>query len=256
VTAVLAVAQNTFREAVRDRVLYLLVFFAVLVILGSEGLAVLAVGDSRKVALDLGLAAISFFGVLISVFLGLSQFAREIDRRTVYTVISKPISRSGFIAGKLAGLYATVVVLTLGMTVVFLAFVWLRHDVAEPRLLAAVVLFLVENLVLASLAVLFASFTTPILATLFTMTMYVIGHLSFGLKLLAGHERVAGSLFSRVMMGLYWVLPNLERFNVKGQVVHGDPLPEGLVLPILYGIVYAAAIFLVSTEIFRRRDFV
>lgn len=254
--AVFAIAANTVREAVRDRVLWLLLFFAVIVIIGSEGLAVLAVGDPVKVTLDLGLASISFFGVLIAVFLGLSMVAKEIQRRTVHTVVSKPISRASFVLGKYLGLYATVLLLTVAMTVVFSLFVHLRYDAFRIELVYAVVLFLAESLVLAAFAVLFSCFTTPILGTLFTVTIYVIGHLTFGLKILAGYDSMRDTLGQKLILAVYYLLPNLERFNIKAEVVHGDPLAEGLLLPVLYGVLYAAAVLLVATEVFRRRDFV
>ena len=255
-TVMLAIATNTFREAVRDKILYLILFFAALVIFGSELLSVLAVGAASKVALDLGLAAISFLGALASIFLGLAMVAREVERRTVFSVLAKPISRHQFIAGKFLGLYATVFVLTLLMSVLFLGFVGLRHGVYEPALLYAIVLFLIEDLVLASFALLFSSFTTPILGMLFSVTVYLVGHLSFGLKMLADYPSLVETWSARALLGLYYVLPNLERFNVKGAVVHGDPLPEGLLFPSLYGITYALAVFLLASEIFRRRDFV
>ena len=256
-TALAAIAANTFREAVRDRVLYLILFFAVLIILGSEALAVLAVGSPEKVVLDLGLAAISFFGVLISVFLALSLVAKEIDRRTVYTVVTKPISRGHFVSGKLAGMYAVVVLVTAAMTALFLGFVWLRYGIWNAGLLKAVSLFLVEDLVVSSFALLFSSFTTPILGTVFTITVYVVGHLLQGLKMLAAFPSLAGSTLEKVLTFLYdWVLPNLERFNVKGAAVYGDPLPLSLLLSsAAYGAAYAAAVLGLAVTIFSRRDF-
>ena len=255
-SAFLAIAHNTFREAVRDRVLYLLLFFAATVIVGSEALAVLAVGAAERVAVDLGLAAISWFGVLISAFLGLSLVAREIARRTVYTVVSKPISRTVFILGKMAGLYAVVVLLAVAVAVLFLAFVWLRHGVFQPGFLSAIALMLVEDLVVAALAILFSAFTTPILATLLTMTAYVIGHLSDGLAMLASFPSVAETVWRPVLLGLYYLLPNLERLNLRDEVVVGEALPHGLGAPTVYGVVYAAAVTLIAAEVFRRKDFV
>lgn len=255
-SALFAIAHNTFREAIRDRVLYLLLFFGLLVVVGSEALAVLAVGEPQKVVMDLGLASVHFFGVLVSVFLGLSLVAREIERRTVFTVVSKPIGRGSFLGGKLLGLYATVVLLTLAMTIVLFAFLWLRYGAAPPRLLLAIFLMLIEDLVLASFALLFASFTTPILGTLFTLTVFVVGHVSFGLKMLAEYPSLADTGARQLVLALYYVLPNLERFNVKGAVVHGVGLPEGVLGPALYGVVYAAGVFVIALETFRRRDFV
>jgi ABC-type transport system involved in multi-copper enzyme maturation permease subunit len=256
-SAFLAIAANTLREALRDRILYLVLFFAALVILGSEALAVLAVGAHEKVVLDLGLAAIAFFGALASVFLGLSQVAREIDRRTVYTIVSKPISRAAFVAGKMAGLYATVVLLVAAMGALFLAFVRLRLGAAGADLLKPIGLSLVEDLVLASFAVLFSSFTTPILGTLFTITVYVIGHLSYGLKMLAAFPALAGSFTAKALVALYYLLPNLERFNVRGAAVHDLPVgPVYVAAATAYGVAYALAVLALATAVFARRDLV
>jgi ABC-type transport system involved in multi-copper enzyme maturation permease subunit len=247
-----AIARNTFREAIRDRILYGLLAFAMLLIGCSVALADLSIGQQERLMKDIGLAAISAIGVLMAVFLGITLVSKEIERRTVYTILSKPVRRYQLILGKYLGLAATlalnVLVMGVGLSVLLAAYGWWQPNVA-----AALLLVLVELLVVTAVATLFSSFTTPTLAAIFTLGLFVIGHLSGTLRLIA--QRAPGELARLVAGVLYRVLPNLEAFNVKGRVAHGEPVALVEVgLAGLYGALYLAAVLALAAVVFERRE--
>lgn len=248
------IACNTFREAVRDRILYVLLFFATMAILFSRVLALLTVGDRIKIIKDVGLASISLFGVLMAILIGTSLVAKEIEKRTVYTLISKPLRRSEFLLGKFSGLVLTLFVMLLAMSVIFLVLVFLHTWRIDWKILVAVFFIFLELILITAVATLFSCFSTPILSSLFSLCFYLIGHLSWSLETLIKKVRPgAARVFLQV---LYVVLPDLENFNVKTEAVHGLPIPPQLFLySAAYGIVYSAFILGLAVFIFRRRDF-
>ncbi len=251
--AIVAIALNTFREAIRDRVLYLLLVFALILIGVSRVLSLLTVGDEAKIIRDVGLSAISLFGALTAVFVGVSLVFKEIERRTVYTLLANPVRRWQFIGGKFLGLLA-VLTMNVGLMSLGLAAILLLRAEAPWALVPAVLLIVVELAIVIAFALLFSSLTNPILAAVWTFAMYVTGHLSWSLLLLK--EKLPegpGRLFCDV---LYWILPNLSRMDIKAEVVHGTALPDGFVpLAMLYGIAYATAVLLLACLAFERKDF-
>jgi ABC-type transport system involved in multi-copper enzyme maturation permease subunit len=250
---VLAIALNTFREAIRDRILYLLLVFALLLIGASRALSLLTVGSEEKIVKDIGLSAISLFGVATAIFVGVGLVFKEIEKRTIYTLVSKPIHRSQFILGKYLGLVMVLAVNIVIMTAFFYALL-LAKGWADAAMARAVVLTFVELILVTAIAILFSSFSTPILSSLFTVTVFIIGHLTWGLQMLA--ERVEGGLSRGLCHALYWVLPNLERLNVRGMVVHGTPVPlEQIALAAAYGVSYTIIVLGLAMVVFRRRDF-
>jgi ABC-type transport system involved in multi-copper enzyme maturation permease subunit len=254
VSAIVAIALNTFREAIRDRILYLILAFALVLIAVSHFVSLLTVGSEVKIVKDLGLSAISFFGLLTAVFVGVSLVFKEIERRTIYTLLAQPVRRWQFVCGKYAGLS-----LVLGLSVVLtgvalLVAVALKGD-SPLALIPAIVLSFVELELIAAFAVLFSSFTNPILAAVGTVATYVVGQLSWSFDLL--EKRMAGAAGKALCRGLHAVLPNLDRLNVKASAVHGVPLPSGyLVAAIVYGLAYAAIVVILACVVFERREFV
>jgi ABC-type transport system involved in multi-copper enzyme maturation permease subunit len=250
-----AIAGITFKEAKRDRILYLLFFFAAVAIVASRVLAVLTVGDRAKIIKDVGLSSISIFGVLMAVLIGTSLVYKEIDKKTIFTLLSKPLHRAEFILGKFLGLVLTLFVMTAFMTVIFLAIVALNTSHVEGGMLVAVAYIFLELVLLTAVAILFSSFSTPILSSIFSLAFYLIGHLTWGLEPLIRKMRAgAGRTALRI---LYLVLPDLENFNFKTEVVHNLPIPSGIYLAsLLYGLCYTAFILALAVLVFRRRDFI
>jgi ABC-type transport system involved in multi-copper enzyme maturation permease subunit len=250
-----AIAGITFKEAKRDRILYLLFFFAALGIVAARALAILTVGDRVKIIKDVGLASISVFGVLMAILIGTGLVYKEIDKKTIYTLLSKPLHRGEFILGKFLGLVLTLFVMTLFMSLIFLAIVYAHTLRVEGALLVAVAYIFLELVLITAVAILFSSFSTPILSSLFALAFYLIGHLSWGLKLIL--SKMTPGTGRTLVRVLYTVLPDLENFNFKTEVVHGLPIPPGIYLSaFLYGVCYTAFILGLAVLIFRRREFI
>jgi len=248
-----AIALNTFREAIRDRVLYLLLFFAVVLILASRVVSMLTVGSEEKIIKDMGLAAIGLFGVLMAVLIGVSLVFKEIEKRTAQVLLARPIPRWHFLAGKFGGLAMVLALNCLLLTAALYAVLLARGD-PDPGLLPAIGLLYVEQLVVTAVALLFSSFSSPILSCVFTLSVYAVGHLSWSFLILK--ERLpagAGRLLCDV---LYYALPNLDRFDIKGRVVHHLPVPAPeLALAVVYGAGWTVVLLTLACGVFARRDF-
>jgi ABC-type transport system involved in multi-copper enzyme maturation permease subunit len=250
-----AIAGITFKEAKRDRVLYLLFFFAALGIVASRVLAVLTVGDRVKIIKDVGLGSISIFGILMAILIGTGLVYKEIDKKTIYTLLAKPLHRAEFILGKFLGLVLTLFVMTAAMTLIFLAIVYAHTLKIEGGLRVAVAYIFIELVLVTAVAVLFSSFSTPILSSLFALAFYLIGHLSWGLDLII--KKMEPGTGRALLRALFLVLPDLENFNFKTEVVHGLPIPPAIYLTsFLYGVCYTAFILGLAVLVFRRRDFI
>ncbi len=251
-TKISAIAWNTFREAIRDRILYGLLGFALLMIGSSLALASLSIGQQERVTKDLGLAAISAIGVLMSIFLGITLVSKEVERRTVYTLLSKPIRRSHLVLGKYLGLVATVSVKVLVMGA-GLGLITAIHGWWSDNLAAALYMILLELLVLTALATLFSTFTTPTLSAIFSLGLFVLGHLSGALRAITARvENIAVRAGGEL---LYRLLPNLEAFNVKGRVAHGEAVSLAeLGTATGYGLFYVVAVLALAAIVFERRD--
>ena len=249
-----AIAINTFREAVRDKVLYSLLFFAIALIGASVVMNRLAIGQQTKIIVDIGLASISLFGTLIAIFVGIGLVSKEIERRTIFTIVSKPVSRGGFIVGKYLGLLLTLAVEVAIMSACFLTMISIYADgLALPSIMAIGLIF-VELSVVTAVAILFSSFSTAFLSGLLTMGVWIIGHLTPDLR--AFGDKVGGGM-NMLTDFLYYALPNFRNFNIKEQVVYEIPVsPEFLGFALLYGVVYVTLVLAVATLIFERRDFV
>lgn len=251
---VIIIALNTFKEAIRDRILYTILAFALALIGGSVVLANLSVGGEEKIIKDLGLASLLIFGTLIAIFIGIGLVYKELDKRTIYTLIAKPIHRYEFILGKYLGLLITLFVNVSVMALGLFLLVSLLEGFFHVGLLYAVLLIFVELSVITAVAILFSSFTTPTLSAIFTLAVFVIGHLSRDLKEFAA--QFGGPTLKAVVFTLYYLLPNLSNFNIKDQAVHGVPVPLSFIgLSILYGTFYLSALLLLTMLIFQRRDF-
>lgn len=250
-----AIAFNTFKEAIRDRILYLLLFFAVLTISFSRVLALLTVGDRVKVIKDVGLASLSLFGALMAILIGTGLVYKEIDKKTIYTLLSKPIQRYQFLLGKFLGLTLTLFIMILLMTVIFLVLIFFHTLKLEWRLLSAIFLIFIELCLITSIAILFSSFTTPILSSIFSLSFYLIGHFLWGLETLI--QKIKPGVGKVMAQIVYLILPNLENFNIKSEVVHHLPLPfEIFFFSTLYGIFYTLFVLTIAFLVFKKRDFI
>jgi Cu-processing system permease protein len=264
VRAILLVAGAVFRESVRDRVPYSMVLFAVLLMAASYLISQMTAGQDLKIIKDLGLASIAIFGLLIAVFIGIGLVSKEVERKSVYALLSKPISRTQFVVGKFLGLILTLVVNISAMTVAFYAVlvymklvnpaVELTAPALDPGLLTAVGLILAELMVVTALALFFSTFASPLLATVLTLGLWVAGHFNADLRNFENVvDNAAVAWLARVA---YYVLPNLAPFDVKAEAVHGLPVTiRHVALTLTYAVIYTGVLLTAAVAIFRRRDF-
>lgn len=252
--SVTVIALNTFRENLRDKILYNLLFFALLLIGASVLLGELTIAEQKKVVTDTGLAAINLVGVLIAVFVGIGLVTKEIERRTVYTIMTRPISRVQFLLGKYCGLIVTLLVNMLIMLAVFLITLLMNQSPIHLSLLQAIELIFVELLLVTALALFFSTFSSSTLSAIMTLAFYVIGHLTTDLKGLA--EKTKSDALKWVMSGLYYLCPNLEMLNVKGQAAMGEVVSLSYqATASLYGLLYSALLVTAACVVFQKRDF-
>jgi len=247
-------ALNTFREAVRDRVLTAVLVFGGIFVLGAVVTAPLALGEHERVIRDLGLAAISFFSILMIVLLGTGMVYREIERRTIHTILTHPVTRPAFILGKFLGFYATVLLSVLILSAVYLAMVAAFAGGVQPDLLITIGLAATEAMIVTSVAILFSTVSSPLLSAVFTFCVYVAGHLAHDILELV---KVAKSAtLEPVVQFLYLLLPSLHYFDTRNNILSGVPVPTGqLVWCAEYAVLYSAAVLIVTMVAFSRRDF-
>jgi ABC-type transport system involved in multi-copper enzyme maturation permease subunit len=261
------IAVSVFKESVRDRVPYNLALFAILLIASSFLLGQLSAGQDVKIIKDLGLAAIAVFGLFIAIFIGIGLVSKEVERRSIYALLAKPISRPQFIVGKYAGLVLTLAVNVAVMTVALYATLAVLTYLQTPearaawdapgtdvRLLKAVGLIFVELMIVTAIALFFSTFSTPLLAAALTFGIFIVGHFNTDLK---NFDRIVESRPAVwLARGVYHAVPDFSAFDVKTEVVHGLPVAAGyLAATAAYGFAYIAGLLMVSVLVFARRDF-
>ncbi|HSW40514.1 MAG TPA: ABC transporter permease subunit [Acidobacteriota bacterium] len=258
-----AVAGNTFRETVRDKILYNLILFALIMILSSLALGQLTLGNEEKVILDLGLTAISIFGTLIAIFIGIGLVYKEIEKRTVYALLAKPVRRYELILGKYLGLIFTLLVnlsvMTAGLMLALLL-TGVQDIGVYLRIIPAVFMIFLSLGLVTALALLFSTFSTPALSALFAFFLWVIGH--FGADLRNFGDVVDSTPVQRICDILYYVIPNFMNFKVlDGRSILQAPGYHQAIDPVLilgstvYCVLYCAIVLSIAIAVFSRRDF-
>ena len=261
-----SVAHNTFIEAIRDRVLYSLILFAILMILSSFLFASISAQQYNKIVKDLGLTVISLIGIIISVFLGMGLVYKEIEKKTVYNIFSKPIQRYEFILGKFLGLAFTILINTVAMAVILFLIVLyteMRHEglirfyyggLYFTQFIKALYFVYLEFLIIIGFALLFSSFTSPVLTLLFTFFLFAIGRFSSDIRLFA--EQVKDPIVGFMTEVFYRVMPNLEKFDVRSQAVYGGNISWEIILyTTAYALIYTVVLLILSIIIFEKREF-
>lgn len=263
---ILAVASLAFRESARNRVLHALLL-ALVAACGISFLFAWASGGDgtvreTKIVGDLSLSALTLLGTVASIFLGTNLVYQEIERRTVFSVLARPISRGGFVIGKYLGLAGVIGVAMLLMSAVFLAAYLLAGGSLSLSILCALVMIYVELLVVIGVAIFFSVAAHPIEGAVFSFVVAVAGHQTASLKDLgatvlqrAGEDPgFLAVATDKLLFGLYVILPNLERFNLRGAAVYGFELPwVQAAWAVVYAAVYVAILLSLSTLVFRRK---
>jgi ABC-type transport system involved in multi-copper enzyme maturation permease subunit len=252
---VVHIAANTFREAVRDRVLYNLIAFALLLSGAAILVGQISIDIERLVVVNLGLTAVSLFGVVIAIFIGIGLVSKEIEKRTLYTVLSRPVRRWEFIVGKFFGLAGTLFVNTFFMAIgVFAALLYVSHKFqsSDAWILAALFFIVLQFLILCSLTLLFSSFSSPLLSAVFAFSLFVIGSFAEDLR---GFARMSHGLTQWLAMAAAYLVPNFSALNVIGQAAHEQPISGHLIAyNTAYALAYSAMAISGAVLIFERRN--
>jgi Cu-processing system permease protein len=250
------VALNTFREAVRDRVLYNLVFFALLMMVAAIVVGQISIAIDQTVIVSLGLSAISVIGLLISIFIGVALVSKEMDKRTLYALLAKPVRRWEFLLGKFGGLVLTLAVNTAAMALgLLLVMIYVKHSLerSDAVVFVAVYFIWLKLALIVALALLFSCFTTPLLAILFTVGLYIVGLYVQELRDLP--IEVMSPAMAAFTKWLSYLLPNFENFNVMAMAAHGRAVPGSLILQnTLYAVVYCTIVLTAASVVFSRRN--
>ncbi len=247
------IALNTFRETIRNKILYNILLFAGIIIVLSTSFGEWSVFARVQVMQDFGLATMSVSGLLLAVFIGVAMLGKEVTSKTVYMMAAKPVMRGSIIIGKYAGLCITLCLNFLLMSLFFFGALLFIGSTVNLKLVAAVLLTMVEMGVIVSVALLFSTITNPTLSAIFTIGFYIAGHFNdlVGIETLEGSKR----LLKPVLQVLYYLLPNLEHFNIRTPVVYDLPLTGDYILfAVLYGLLYITLFMSISCALFARKD--
>lgn len=250
-----AITLNTFREAVRDRVLYNLILFVLLLVASAPLFGQISIGLERLILVNVGLSSISLFGVVIAILVGIGLVSKEIEKKTLYTILSRPVRRWEFIVGKYFGLLLTLVVNTAFMTIGFYVALLVAarglHK-NDAGLLVAVYFIVLQFMMMVALTLLFSSFSSPIFSAIFAFALFVIGTFGEDLRNFAAMSEGAIRWLATTVA---WVVPNFASLNVISQTAHDQPVGAGLILfNTLYAVLYSAAVTAGAVLVFDRRN--
>jgi ABC-type transport system involved in multi-copper enzyme maturation permease subunit len=260
---IVAIGLNTFREAIRNKILYSLLFFAVIVIVGSLAFGALSVHEEVRLTTDLGLAGMSLFSVIIAIFVGVNLVYKELERKTVYSLIPKPIHRYQFIVGKFLGMVLTLALQIIVMMVVLMIVVKIQGGEIKGQLPRMVTLIFLEVIVITAVAVFFSSFSSPFLSGLFTVGIFLLGRSVPDIRAVA--DKVDNELLGLLLRGIARIVPDLRYFYVTGSEgaggrisIHGEAFPDwGYVATAgEYALLYVALVLILAAVLFSRRDFI
>jgi len=250
-----SIASNTFREAVRDRVLYNLIAFALLLSGGAIFVGQISIGIERLVVVNLGLTAVSLFGIVIAIFIGIGLVSKEIEKRTLYTVLSRPVRRWEFVVGKFFGLAGTLAVNTFFMAIgVFGALLYVAHKfaVSDAFILVALYFIILEFLIVCAIALLFSSFSSPLLSAVFAFSLFIVGSFADDLR---GFASLTHGITRWFVTAAAYLVPNFSALNVISAVAHQQPIAAQLILQnTFYALFYTAMTLSGAVLIFERRN--
>lgn len=264
---ILALTKNTFRETIRDRILLVIAFFGVILIVATQLLSSISVDQDEKIVVDLGLGMIDIFGMLITIFVGTQLIFREIDKRTIFVILSKPISRAHFLISKFFGLGSVLLLITTIMLGVFIAIIGFQtdlvitDDIIQMEFLGKLLLIcsfsLLSFLLLLALAIFFSSFMSPVLATFSSLTVFVAGHMTDDIRMFAYYNHEAGGeLMKTIADIIYYIVPNFSSINLKNYILNDIVLSTTEIIAVAGGTIAWIILLLgIGTFFFSKREF-
>jgi len=254
VKQVAAIAVNTFKETIRDRILAVIVVFALLMIVGGLWLGSISLGEQGRMMTDFGLVAVTAFGLIVAVFVAAGLVHKEVEKRTVFVLFSKPVSRGAFIGGKFIGLCGTMAIVLSGMGLFLFALVWIIDRQPSWMVLAAVVMIYVQLLAIMAVTLFFSTMGSAILAAVLGICVFVAGQLSH--NVLALTRLGKNPITEALSWVVYVIIPNFSAVDVKAGAVGEQTLAWGQIgLWVAYLLAYIVVALALSTVIFRRKEF-
>lgn len=250
---ILAIAQNTFRESIRDKVLYVLLFFAAVTIFGSKALGWISIGQDIKIVKDIALGATSIFGILIAIFVGTSLIYKEIDKRTLYTILSQPMHRYEFVVGKYLGLMALLAVVTAIMAAVSSVYILLLGGSLTTTYFLAILLIYWKLMLITAFAILLSAMTSPILGAIIVFSVAVFGHATEVFRDLP--PQFDGTFAKSVLEAAYYVIPNLSNFDIAREAANDVAVSGAYVVwAMSYGLMYTIMLLILAALAFQEKD--
>jgi len=251
---ILTIAKNTFRETIRDKVLYVILAFAVLIIISTIFFGSISLDQDIKVIKDLGLSGIFLFGIIIAIFVGTNLVHKELDKRTVFLIFSKPIPKYEFVLGKFLGIASTLFLVTFAMTAVFIGILALKKADLEPVLLEAIAWGYLEFLVIAAISIMFSALTSPIASTIYTICLFIIGHASNSLVYLI--SQTESKTWIAILKAIHYIIPNFEKFNIRNSAIVGIGISgEQILYTILYALAYMILALAIANFFLKKQEF-
>lgn len=242
------------KEGLRQKTLLILVVFSIILLITSFFMTPFALGESVKLIRDFGLGIASLLGVLTVIIIGSALIYKDIERRTIYTVVARPVRRFEIIIGKFLGLVILIALLQLGMAIIQQLIIFINEGKPALVLMANIPFELLEIMVLSGILLFFSSFSTPALSSVGAVIVFVIGHAAPDIKLFA--EQSAAGVLKYVALLFYYLLPNLENFNYRLEFVHKLPIhTDQVIFSACYGLIYTLFLLYVTTLVFERREF-
>ena len=250
---IITIAKNTFKETIRDRILYAILAFSILFLLSTLMLGSISLGEDIKVIKDLGLAGIYIFSLLITIFLGTSLIHKEIEKKTLYIILSKPVLSTHFILGKFLGLLASIKLNIFIVTSVYLVIVYLKGGGIDFLSLWSTLLLIFEISIFIGLTILFSTITTPLAGAIYSVIILYIGH---SLSILKDYAEKSSEIIHSIVNITYYLLPNLEKFNIRNSIVYGVvPAPLEIICPIVYSVLYTIILLWLAILALKNQDF-
>jgi len=250
----ITIARNTVKEAIRDKILYIILIFAFGMMGFSTLLYYLSMRQDVKIMKDIGLGMISLFGIIITLFIGSSMLFKEIDKKTIYTVLSKPLNRTTFIIGKFIGLCTVLLIITASLTISFFLVLFLKDVPFELIFLESILFSYLEMVFIIAVTIFFSTLTSPIITTFCTLVVYLVGHSIEAIKIYI--DKLDPGIMQKIMDFVFYFVPNLEATNLKNQVVYGESIGyhQGIMV-VGYVIVYTLLLLYISSITFKHKDF-
>jgi len=250
---IIVIAKNTFKETIRDRVMYGILVFSLLFLFSITVIGSLSLGEDLFVIRSFGLAGIYLFGLIIALFTGASLMYKEVELKTIYIILSKPVKDSEVILGKFFGLLASIASIMVLMGLIYLSVVWLNGGGFDSGSILAIILQLFEFSILISILILFSTFSAPIASTIYTIVIVYSGHL---LTLMLNYAANTGGFQKYMALGVYYLFPNLEKFNIRNLVVHNSVITQTeFLLTAGYAIIYTSLVLFLAHIIFQKKEF-